>query len=70
MTVHTWKARRPEFKAAMDQAYEIRAERLADGGMKLAMTLAEGSNIFFLTPIESSWGVGDHGVTCLVVPKK
>ncbi len=32
--------------------------------------LAKDSNIFFLTPIESSWGVGDHGVTCLVVPDK
>lgn len=39
-TVHTWKKRYPEFKEAMDQAYEIRAERLADDGMKLALSLA------------------------------
>jgi hypothetical protein len=28
------------------------------------------SDIFYLHPIESSWSLGDRGVTCLVVPTK
>lgn len=32
--------------------------------------LDEKSSIFYLHPIESSWSLGDRGVTCLVVPEK